>query len=427
MEKSTEKKVNGKFYTLLPLLALPFISLVFWALGGGHSGEDNAEKTVHDGLMLSLPDAVLPEDGQLTKMDFYNRAFTDSMKLQELIRSDPNYRKAVPDDGPGPSPAPFGLNSSLDSRTGYNRETEKEIERELDFIERQLNSPYPAKVPYKETPTAPPALTSPPSTSAGIDRLEEMMASMSGTGAENGEMRQLGDMLETILDIQHPERVEERHRNREPGPQGQRVILDEGPVTVSEWDRQAYDSVPSDPTEISGTGESNGFFSWSGEYRTSSRSESISAVIDRGQKVMEGSTVRLRLTSGIRIGRTPVPEGHLLYGTARLSGERLKVQIESIGFEGKIYPTRLSVHDLDGLEGIFVPGSMTRQVAKRSAAKGIDTFGLSSLDPSFSTRIASAGIEAAKDLLSKKAKRTEITLRAGHRVILVDRSQKLSY
>jgi hypothetical protein len=73
---------------------------------------------------------------------------------------------------------------------------------------------------------------------------------------------------------------------------------------------------------------------------------------------------------------------------------------------------------MDGLEGIFVPGAVTRDVTKEGISQGISGMGITSLDPSLGAQAAAAGIETAKSLLSKKVKAIIVTVRAGHRVLL---------
>ncbi|MBV5348066.1 hypothetical protein JZU61_00075, partial [bacterium] len=54
-----------------------------------------------------------------------------------------------------------------------------------------------------------------------IDRLEKMMHSMSKTEGEDPELKQLNGMLEKILDIQHPDRVQEKIRQTSETQKGQ--------------------------------------------------------------------------------------------------------------------------------------------------------------------------------------------------------------
>jgi len=63
-------------------------------------------------------------------------------------------------------------------------------------------------------------------------------------------------------------------------------------------------------------------------------------------------------------------------------------------------------------------------VAKQSAERGLQDVGFTSLNPSLATHAASAGIEAAKTLLSKKVKLIKVTVKAGYQVLLYDEKQK---
>jgi hypothetical protein len=73
---------------------------------------------------------------------------------------------------------------------------------------------------------------------------------------------------------------------------------------------------------------------------------------------------------------------------------------------------------MDGLPGIHIPGAITRDVAKESADQGISTMGLNALDPSLSGQAATAGIEAAKALISRKIKLVRVSVKAGYQVLL---------
>ena len=75
-----------KFLLILPLLTLPFITMIFWALGGGKGSSVVAQSTgIQNGLNLKLPDAKLKSDKGLDKLSFYRLAALDSLKLLQEI------------------------------------------------------------------------------------------------------------------------------------------------------------------------------------------------------------------------------------------------------------------------------------------------------------------------------------------------------
>ena len=89
-----------------------------------------------------------------------------------------------------------------------------------------------------------------------------------------------------------------------------------------------------------------------------------------------------------------------------------------------MFPVELTVYDLDGLHGIYMPGAINREVAKASADRSVQTLGVPSLDDSWGAQAAGVGIEAAKTLFSKKAKLVKVVVKAGYQVLLRDEKQK---
>src|ERR1700712_4943696 len=82
-----------KMMMVLPLLVLPFITLGFWALGGGKATAETVKQTSNDkGLNLQLPGANLKNDKGLDKMSYYDMAEADSEKLKARMRNDPYFK-----------------------------------------------------------------------------------------------------------------------------------------------------------------------------------------------------------------------------------------------------------------------------------------------------------------------------------------------
>ena len=103
---------------------------------------------------------------------------------------------------------------------------------------------------------------------------------------------------------------------------------------------------------------------------------------------------------------------------------QLKINISSIQYQDNILPVSLEVYDIDGLAGIYVPGSISRDVGKQSTDQAVSSIGVTTLDPSLAAQATSAGIQAAKTLISKKVKLVKVTVKAGYQVFLKDNNQK---
>jgi hypothetical protein len=84
-----------KMLLVLPLMVIPFITLAFWAMGGGKGTADMNQSNTNAGLNLQLPNANLKDDKNEDKLSFYKEADADSLKREELLRNDPYYKDSI--------------------------------------------------------------------------------------------------------------------------------------------------------------------------------------------------------------------------------------------------------------------------------------------------------------------------------------------
>lgn len=91
----------------------------------------------------------------------------------------------------------------------------------------------------------------------------------------------------------------------------------------------------------------------------------IKAIIDENVKAVDGSRVRLRLLDDIEIEGTLLPKGTYLYATmSGFSSQRATGKIESVLVDDELIKISLSIYDLDGIEGLYIPESQFRETAK---------------------------------------------------------------
>mgnify|MGYP000774568401 FL=1 len=150
----------------------------------------------------------------------------------------------------------------------------------------------------------------------------------------------------------------------------------------------------------------------------------IRACISEDQTIVQGQRVRLRLLQAMQAGNVIIPAGSLITGAASIQGERMEITIQSLEYKGNILPVELSVYDVDGQRGLFVPGSEDRNAAKEAIADVGSNMGSSiSVTHSAGQQVAmdlSRGlIQSGTQLLSKKIRAVRITLKAGYKVLLV--------
>ncbi len=150
----------------------------------------------------------------------------------------------------------------------------------------------------------------------------------------------------------------------------------------------------------------------------------VNAVIHQDQDIVSGSVIKLRLSDSIYVAGRLIPKNEFIYGIAAVEGERLKIDIATLRYRNAILPVTLTAYDLDGLEGLYIPGAITRDAVKSGTEEAIQSLQVLSMDPSVSAQVAGAGIQAAKGLFSKKAKQVRVKIKAGYKLLLRDNNQR---
>ncbi|MBL0744867.1 conjugative transposon protein TraM [Chryseolinea lacunae] len=422
-----------RFYMVLPLLAFPFITMIFWALGGGQGTPVKAE-TVTSGLNFNLPGAHFEKEDELwDKFTLYEQARRDSIKYDEARRNDPYYVVATL-HGSAPDTVPdktSRLNTSLGQKDRYHQISTQEalINSKIEQLTRQIAEPQSLPEVAPETSTTSTIAPREPSDNSDVTRLETMMQMMASPGEGDPEMQQIEGVLEKILDIQHPERIADKIKTQRQLNQTHlyevEAAQEEDNITLVEKDIENDSLGP-----ISQRGEfpesQNAFYGLD-EYRGEhAEDNAIQAVIHGTQTVVAGSTIKMRLLSDVFINGHLIKKDQFIYGVCSIAGERLVIGITSIRDENSLFPVALKVFDLDGLDGIYIPGAITRDAAKQATSQSIQGIQLNSLDNSLGVQAATAGIEAAKGLFSKKAKLIKISVKAGYHILIKDANQKPS-
>ncbi|MDB5277926.1 MAG: hypothetical protein JWR61_2881 [Ferruginibacter sp.] len=414
-----------KMMLVLPLLVLPFITLAFWALGGGKGNTDKNAITATTGLNTKLPESSLKDGKNVDKLSYYDKADNDSLKRKELLRSDPYYRDSIETkSGANIGQAYYYNNGSAANgamkTSPYDKTadaSEEKIYRKIAELNQQINQPELHERSNKISNAESSTNTEPTEQfSKEVDRLQEMMQQMNGNKDADPEMQQLNGTLEKILDIQHPERIREKLAKQ--STQNKEVVFAVGGAPVKATVGLLDTARKQNPSTVS-----NGFYGVTGDNITSEQN-AIEAVVHETQTLVNGSVVKLRLLNDIYINGQLISKDHFVFGEASLNNERLEISIRSIRSEQNLFPVKLEVYDLDGLPGIYIPGAITRDVVKQSAGNALQSsISLGSLDPSLGAQAATAGIETAKNLLSKKVRLIKVQVKAGYKILLKDSNQ----
>ena len=363
-----EKQIRTRrFYVVLPLLVIPFITIAFWLMGGGRVA--SAVTDHKTGLNTVLPDAHNGKDSGRDKMSFYEMATADSAKRNEQLRNDPNFqaKNIAPADE-----QVHALEFQEQKISGIRERIKMPVFKEID------NNPVENYVP--------PVSNQRPKAQVDPD------------------LEAINQTIEKLAALQNPAKPADK--------------------TVSVKNKEVLSVNASDQDDVSyfgkGTKQVEGkqFLNDNGSGQKTV--VSFAAVVPMEQELQTGSVIKLQLKQSITVAGTIIPAGTSVHGTVSIENERLFVHIGSIQFGNAVYPVALSVFDLDGIEGIHVPGSVSREVMKSTAEQSLQSVNVLSMDPSIKTQALTAGIDAAKNLLGRKVKVVRATVTAGYGVLLRD-------
>lgn len=241
-----------------------------------------------------------------------------------------------------------------------------EINAKLEQLNKEINAPV----------VAPKAISSPssnPMTSAPIkedvDRLEMLMRSLKEDKTKDPEMEQMDALLQKILEIQNPSKAVASAGSKLDSVAGEREFL----------------AVPAELAE--------------------------------GSKVINGSTIKLRLLDSVVLKNITIPKGHFVFGLCKIMNQRLLLDIKNIRSGNSIIPVDLSMYSLDGMVGISAPEAIVKESLSGGAIDaigGVSVYGIEGIGG----QVADAGIDAAKSLFSRRVKVVKVKLKAGERVLL---------
>jgi hypothetical protein len=260
------------------------------------------------------------------------------------------------------------LSRRMLSNPDASDEQAAQVEKRLSALDQKISRPLGPQ--HSQLGSIRPQ-TVPSTLSGDVSRLERLMKNMQqNTTEQDPEVTQLNSMMDKILEIQHP-------------------------------------GIPLQKDQLLA------------DFKQDSAFAAIPAVIADDQKVSEGSVVKLRLLDTILISGQQIPKGQLLFGLAAFTNQRLNLQIKNVRLGNSIVPVNLTVFDLqDAMIGINVPEAVLQDAVSVSAGNAAGRIQMLSADQSLGLQAAGAGLDAAKNLFSKRIRRLKIKLKAGYPLLL---------
>ncbi len=365
------------------------------------------------------------KEGEKSKLEVYLDAEKDSIRRQQLLHNDPyakNSNSILPlIDSPGRKTG-AAQHPSWPPAVSPVDSNERKVNEHLARLYNVLHSGPAASggngvsgVPYAgQTVLSAPLASS--LSDRSLDRLQQLQDRLQQQDTTpSPQLQQLNALLDKVLTIQHPDRIKPARDSAESNNRRSAY-----PVTAQD-PRTAHqdDAAPVSDVSVFST-TANTFYGFSDDSdSTIAASQAIRAVVHADQTVQTGSVVKLRLLQDIFIKGVRIPANSFIFGPCAISNERVAIHLSQVQFDGQVYPIDMRVLDaVDALEGLYVPGAISRDVLKEGAGQSVSSLGLTSFDPSFGAQAAAAGIETARNLMGRKIRLITATLKAGTLAIL---------
>ena len=153
---------------------------------------------------------------------------------------------------------------------------------------------------------------------------------------------------------------------------------------------------------------------------------SIKACVQETQTIIGESGVRLRLLEPVQTPNRIIPKGTILTANAKLEGGRLQMKVTSIELDGNILPVDITIYDLDGQQGLYVPYSpemnaLTEMAGNMSQQSGTSLMLTQSAGQQVAADLSRGVVQGISGYFSKKVKTPKVTLKAGHKLFLVSK------
>ena len=396
--QNSMKKLNFKQKKyVLPLLALPFLML-FVYVGAQFTKEDTSEKNQPKELSLSLGET---QDSIMTKNDAYDAFFKkdDNRTMLE------------------------GLDKEEDSLYNYDDQLSLAQKRKID----SLKAVSSRQNPYREKGN--PSSYYNPNSSQREDkdyqRSSEIIRMLNDKSYGKQENGYDSESSKTLLKNEPQDPVKylkqqmlvmdslEKARD----PEYQSKLAAEQRLKAS---KEKMDEFLNSTFNVSKSGINKDFNAFYKEKENSF----IKAVIDENNKGFLGSRIRFRLLEDIFVSNRKISKGSILYGQiSGFSMQRVDLTIVSVFTKGEIFPVNLSIYDVDGMKGLYVPQSVFRDMIREMGSNSVQGTQMDMGGQGFFTSLGSKLFTSTSKSIANLIKTNKAKLKYNSYVFLIDEKQ----
>lgn len=148
----------------------------------------------------------------------------------------------------------------------------------------------------------------------------------------------------------------------------------------------------------------------------------ICAEIYETTTVLTGNRVKIRLLEDTRLNGREIHRNTFVYGICRTDNERLQIEVQQVQTEGQFIPVKITVCDLDGLPGLYVPDNALRKITKEAGGSA----NTSSMVGFTGNPLTYAGVQAADRAartVLQVVKQKKVTIKKNTLVYLINKTK----
>lgn len=172
--------------------------------------------------------------------------------------------------------------------------------------------------------------------------------------------------------------------------------------------------------------KNRGFYTAGSPEQVVQPKNSIKACVHDAQTVVGETGVRLRLLEPAKTPNRTIPKGTIVTANAKFQGGRLQLKVTSVELEGNIIPVDITIYDLDGQQGLYVPYSpemnaLTEMAGNMSQTGGTSVMLTQNAGQQVAADLSRGVVQGISGYFAKKVRTPKVTLKAGHQVFLVSK------
>lgn len=148
----------------------------------------------------------------------------------------------------------------------------------------------------------------------------------------------------------------------------------------------------------------------------------IRAEIYETATVLTGNRVKIRLLEDTRLNGREIRRNTFVYGICRTDNERLQIEVQQVQTDGQFLPVKITVCDLDGLPGLYVPDNALRKITKEVGGSA----NTSSMVGFTGNPLTYAGVQAADRAartVLQVVKQKKVTIKKNTLVYLINKNK----